>query len=103
MNLHVKSLVLRFIDDCKNEGAFIKLEARKSPKVDIGFYNLRSSSDPAFFLGLPKAGMNAIREGYTRYTPNAGTLELRKAICQKLKGLLLPSFLQDLTIFAEIR
>jgi len=30
--------------------------------------------------------MNAIRDGYTRYTPNAGTLELRQAICHKLKG-----------------
>ncbi|XP_047325217.1 bifunctional aspartate aminotransferase and glutamate/aspartate-prephenate aminotransferase-like [Impatiens glandulifera] len=31
------------------------------------------------------AGINAIREGHTRYTPNAGTLELRLAICHKLK------------------
>jgi len=30
--------------------------------------------------------MNAIRDGYTRYTPNAGSLELRQAICHKLKG-----------------
>jgi len=30
--------------------------------------------------------MNAIRDGHTRYTPNAGTLELRQAICHKLKG-----------------
>jgi aspartate/glutamate/aspartate-prephenate aminotransferase len=29
-----------------------------------------------------EAGVKAILEGYTRYTPNAGTLELRKAICQ---------------------
>ncbi|KAG5534192.1 hypothetical protein RHGRI_022358 [Rhododendron griersonianum] len=34
---------------------------------------------------IAEAGMNAIREGYTRYTPNAGTLELRSAICDKLK------------------
>ncbi|GFY80269.1 aspartate aminotransferase [Actinidia rufa] len=34
---------------------------------------------------IAEAGINAIREGYTRYTPNAGTLELRKAICHKLK------------------
>ena len=33
-----------------------------------------------------QAGMNAIRDGATRYTPNAGTLELRKAICKKLQG-----------------
>ncbi|KAH6760185.1 aspartate aminotransferase [Perilla frutescens var. hirtella] len=34
---------------------------------------------------IAEAGINAIREGFTRYTPNAGTLELRKAICHKLK------------------
>ncbi|KAJ6413572.1 hypothetical protein OIU84_006379 [Salix udensis] len=34
---------------------------------------------------IAEAGINAIREGYTRYTPNAGTQELRVAICQKLK------------------
>jgi aspartate/glutamate/aspartate-prephenate aminotransferase len=31
--------------------------------------------------------MNAIRDGSTRYTPNAGTMELRKAICNKLQGV----------------
>ncbi|CAJ1856507.1 unnamed protein product [Sphenostylis stenocarpa] len=36
---------------------------------------------------IAEAGMNAIRDGYTRYTPNAGTLELRQAICHKLKGV----------------
>ncbi|KAK8934620.1 hypothetical protein KSP39_PZI014585 [Platanthera zijinensis] len=34
---------------------------------------------------IAEAGINAIREGYTRYTPNAGTIELRKAICRKLE------------------
>ncbi|XP_057540052.1 bifunctional aspartate aminotransferase and glutamate/aspartate-prephenate aminotransferase [Amaranthus tricolor] len=34
---------------------------------------------------IAEAGINAIREGHTRYTPNAGTLELRTAICRKLK------------------
>lgn len=34
-----------------------------------------------------QAGVKAILEGYTRYTPNAGTLELRKAICHKLQGV----------------
>ncbi|KAG6501509.1 hypothetical protein ZIOFF_041390 [Zingiber officinale] len=33
---------------------------------------------------ITEAGITAIREGHTRYTPNAGTLELRKAICHKL-------------------
>ncbi|XP_059624309.1 bifunctional aspartate aminotransferase and glutamate/aspartate-prephenate aminotransferase [Cornus florida] len=34
---------------------------------------------------IAEAGINAIREGFTRYTPNAGTLELRSVICHKLK------------------
>ncbi|GFP98117.1 bifunctional aspartate aminotransferase and glutamate/aspartate-prephenate aminotransferase [Phtheirospermum japonicum] len=34
---------------------------------------------------IAEAGIIAIREGHTRYTPNAGTLELRTAICHKLK------------------
>ncbi|PIN17969.1 Kynurenine aminotransferase, glutamine transaminase K [Handroanthus impetiginosus] len=42
-----------------------------------------NAGEPDF--DTPAAGINAIREGYTRYTPNAGTLELRTAICHKLK------------------
>ncbi|EPS71875.1 prephenate aminotransferase, partial [Genlisea aurea] len=34
---------------------------------------------------IAQAGVNAIQEGYTRYTPNSGTLELRTAISHKLK------------------
>ncbi|KAK0601498.1 hypothetical protein LWI29_024831 [Acer saccharum] len=34
---------------------------------------------------IAEAGINAIREGFTRYTPNAGTMEIRSAICHKLK------------------
>lgn len=34
---------------------------------------------------ISQAGIDAIRDGHTRYTPNAGTMELRTAICHKLK------------------
>lgn len=34
---------------------------------------------------IAEAGINAIREGHTRYTPNAGTMEIRTAICHKLQ------------------
>ncbi|PON65288.1 Glycine dehydrogenase (decarboxylating) [Parasponia andersonii] len=34
---------------------------------------------------IAEAGIKAIREGQTRYTQNPGTLELREAICRKLK------------------
>ncbi|MGE5693416.1 MAG: pyridoxal phosphate-dependent aminotransferase [Candidatus Zixiibacteriota bacterium] len=33
-----------------------------------------------------EAGIQAIRDGFTKYTPNNGTLELRKAIALKLKN-----------------
>lgn len=34
---------------------------------------------------IKNAGMKAIEENYTRYTPNQGLKELRDAICEKLK------------------
>ncbi|XP_078441220.1 aspartate aminotransferase [Wolffia australiana] len=34
---------------------------------------------------IAEAGIEAIRQGFTRYTPNAGTLELRKAISRKFQ------------------
>jgi aspartate/glutamate/aspartate-prephenate aminotransferase len=33
-----------------------------------------------------EAGIEALRDGFTRYTPNTGTSNLRKAIVQKLAG-----------------
>ncbi|KAM3709771.1 hypothetical protein ACJW30_02G199800 [Castanea mollissima] len=46
-----------------------------------------ATGEPDFDTPAPivEAGKNAICEGYTRYTPNAGTLEIRQAICHKLK------------------
>lgn len=35
---------------------------------------------------IAEAGMAAIRDGHTRYTPNTGTAVLREAICAKLKA-----------------
>eukprot|EP00238_Polyblepharides_amylifera_P000156 CAMPEP_0196572308 /NCGR_PEP_ID=MMETSP1081-20130531/2381_1 /TAXON_ID=36882 /ORGANISM="Pyramimonas amylifera, Strain CCMP720" /LENGTH=420 /DNA_ID=CAMNT_0041889585 /DNA_START=56 /DNA_END=1318 /DNA_ORIENTATION=+ len=34
---------------------------------------------------IVEAGVAALREGYTRYTPNAGTSQLQAAICHKLQ------------------
>jgi aspartate/glutamate/aspartate-prephenate aminotransferase len=36
---------------------------------------------------IVEAGVEAIRTGITRYTPNAGTSALRKAICKKFQGV----------------
>lgn len=35
---------------------------------------------------IKSAAIKAIDEGYTKYTPSAGSLELREAICRKLKN-----------------
>ncbi|XP_077224805.1 aspartate aminotransferase isoform X2 [Tasmannia lanceolata] len=56
--------------------------------VEAGVPVIRlAAGEPDFDTPKPiaEAGINAIREGYTRYTPNAGTMELRTAICHKLK------------------
>jgi aspartate aminotransferase len=37
-------------------------------------------------VNIADAGVNAIRAGFTRYTPASGTVELRQAICEKLKA-----------------
>ena len=34
---------------------------------------------------IKKAAIDAINEGFTKYTPAAGTVELRKAVAKKLK------------------
>lgn len=36
-------------------------------------------------VNIADAGVNAIRGGFTRYTPASGTVDLRQAICAKLK------------------
>lgn len=46
-----------------------------------------SAGEPDFDTPAPirEAGIEAIREGFTRYTANAGTPELREAIARKLR------------------
>ena len=46
-----------------------------------------SAGEPDFVTPVPinEAAMQAIREGFTHYTENAGMLELRQAICRKLE------------------
>ncbi|CAN4097276.1 unnamed protein product [Withania somnifera] len=56
-----------------------------------------AAGEPDFDTPAPiaEAGINAIREGHTRYTPNAGTMELRSAICHKLKEENMLSYTPD--------
>tara|TARA_Y100001934_G_C12279497_1_gene739142 strand:+ start:264 stop:1457 length:1194 start_codon:yes stop_codon:yes gene_type:complete len=49
-------------------------------------YNM-SVGEPDFPTpsNIQEAGIDAIKNGHTRYTPGGGTFELKDAICQKLK------------------
>lgn len=61
-----------------------KAKQMKSEGIDvIGF----GAGEPDFDTPdhIKEAAIVAIREGFTKYTPVAGTLELQKAICKKLQ------------------
>lgn len=57
-------------------------QLRREGKPVIGL----SAGEPDFDTPAPiaEAAIQAIREGFTHYTENAGMLELREAICRKL-------------------
>ncbi len=62
-----------------------KAKAMKAQGIDvIGF----GAGEPDFNTpeNIRKEGIRAIEEGLTRYTPASGIIELKKAICQKLKN-----------------
>lgn len=59
-----------------------KFKAMKAEGIDVvGF----GAGEPDFETPdyIKEAGIRAIREGKTRYTPAAGTMELRKAVAEK--------------------
>ncbi len=62
-----------------------KAKTMRSQGIDvIGF----GAGEPDFDTPphIKEAAIKAINEGHTRYTPASGTLELKEAICQKLKS-----------------
>ena len=61
-----------------------KFKAMKAEGIDvIGF----GCGEPDFDTpeNIKEAAIAAIKEGQTKYTPASGTLDLKKAICEKLK------------------
>ena len=59
-----------------------KFKAMKKEGIDVvGF----GAGEPDFDTPdhIKEAGIEAIRNGVTRYTPASGTLELKKAVCAK--------------------
>ncbi len=61
-----------------------KFKEMKAQGIDVvGFGAGEPDFDTPDFI--KKAAIEAINSGKTKYTPAAGTMELRKAICEKLK------------------
>ena len=61
-----------------------KFKEMKAAGIDVvGFGAGEPDFDTPDFI--KKAAIKAIEDGKTKYTPAAGTLELRKTICEKLK------------------
>ena len=61
-----------------------KFKAMKAQGIDVvGF----GAGEPDFDTPdhIKQAAIKAINDGFTKYTPAAGTLQLRQAICDKLK------------------
>lgn len=57
----------------------LKAEGKKVLEFQVGEPDFNTPDN------VKLAGINAIKENFTRYTPSPGTMELRKAICTKLK------------------
>ena len=62
-----------------------KAKAMKADGIDV---IALSAGEPDFPTPdhICEAGIIAIKEGYTRYTPASGIIELKKAICDKFKN-----------------
>ena len=62
-----------------------KANEMKANGIDVvGF----GAGEPDFNTpdNICEAAIKALKDGFTKYTPVAGTLELRKAICEKFKS-----------------
>ncbi|MQL87046.1 hypothetical protein Taro_019591 [Colocasia esculenta] len=71
-----------------NPSKTMAITDQASSLVQAGVPVIRlAAGEPDFDTPAPiaEAGIHAIREGYTRYTPNAGSLDLCKAVCHKLQ------------------
>ena len=62
-----------------------KAKAMKAEGIDVvGF----GAGEPDFNTpdNINEAAIKAIREGFTKYTPASGTVELKKAVCEKFES-----------------
>jgi len=81
MNLSVKNLAISPSPTLSIDAKFKEMKANGENVVGFG------AGEPDFETPkhIKEAAIKAIEDGLTRYTPAAGTLELRKAIAKKLK------------------
>ena len=79
-------LSLRSKNIQKSETIRVKEKALQLKAMGIDIVDL-TAGEPDFNTpqNICAAGINAINEGFTRYTANTGTLDLRKAIISKLQ------------------
>ncbi len=72
------------------------ISASPTLAIDSKFKQMKQQGIPVVGFGagepdfntpehIKKAGIEAIKNNFTRYTPASGTLELKKAICEKVK------------------
>lgn len=63
----------------------IKARAEKMRKEGIYIIDL-GAGEPDFDTpeNIKEAGIKAIRDGFTKYTPPGGTIEMKRAVCEKL-------------------
>ncbi len=81
MNLSEKALKVK---ESSTLNITAKAKAMMAQGIDIvGF----GAGEPDFNtpVNVCNAAIKAINDGFTKYTPSSGTVELRKAICDKLK------------------
>lgn len=79
-------LAKRVSDIAESVTLQITSKAKKMVKEGIDVVNF-AAGEPDFDtpMHIKAAAMEAIKSGFTKYTPSSGTLELREAIAQKFK------------------
>ncbi|MFB6098152.1 MAG: pyridoxal phosphate-dependent aminotransferase [Salinibacter sp.] len=87
MSTSTSSLRLNDRVDAMQPSATLAMKSRAEERRRQGHPVVAlSAGEPDFYTPEPiaNAGVRAIRNGFTHYTENPGTLELREAICRKL-------------------
>ncbi len=82
MNLSIKNMAISPSPTLAIDSKFKEMKANGVDVVGFG------AGEPDFDTpeNIKNAAIEAIKEGFTRYTPASGTLELKKAVAEKFKN-----------------